>query len=55
MPADRRAKTDRMHFPEGTDQEFCYLGRGPQENYNDRCSGAFPGISVSKTFPAIGS
>ena len=34
----------RMRFPEGTDQAFSYLGRGPQENYVDRNSGAFPGI-----------
>ena len=38
----------RMRFPEGTDTRFCYLGRGPWENYRDRSSGAFPGIWHSR-------
>ena len=33
----------RMSLPQEYDQ-CTYLGRGPQHNYPDRCSGAFPGL-----------
>ena len=34
---------------------YSYYGRGPQENYNDRCSGAFVGIYSSSVAEQLGA